>query len=147
MTIRSYRSVRRMWLLLITSLSLFGCASGPPFQSAASVPSDKAIIYVYRPSVMHGAIYSPSVTVGSNAPVALSNGGYFTTFVLPGNVLVSISNVGKRSLTVSAVAGESYYVKGGTVLMAGGYPALSMVPQETALPEIKECKLIESRQP
>jgi hypothetical protein len=96
---------------------------------------------------MHGAVYSPDVTVGGNAPVALSNGGYFTTFVLPGDVIVSISNVGKRSLTISAIAGESYYVKGGTVLMAGGYPALSVIPRETALPEIKECKLIDNRQP
>jgi hypothetical protein len=107
----------------------------------------KAVIYVYRPSAMHGAVYSPDVTVGGNAPVALGNGGYFTTFVLPGDVVVSISNVGKRSLTISAVANESYYVKGGTIFMAGGYPALSLVPQETALPEIKECKLIDSGQP
>ena len=147
MTIFSYRSVRCMWLLFITSLGLFGCASGPPFQPAASVPSDKAVIYVYRPPVMHGAVFSPEVTVGGNAPVALSNGGYFTTFVLPGDVLVSISNVGKRSLTISAVAGNRYYVKGGTVTMAGGYPALSVELPVTALPEIKECKLIDSRQP
>ncbi len=147
MTICGYRSVRCMWLLLIASLGLLGCASGPPFQPEASVPSDKALIYVYRPSVMHGAVYSPDVTVGGNAPVALRNGGYFTTFVLPGDVLVSISNVGKRSLTISAVAGESYYVKGGTLLMAGGYPALSLVPREAALTEIRECKFIDSRQP
>ena len=147
MTIFSYRSIRVMWLLLIASLGLFGCASGPPFQPEASVPSDKAVIYVYRPSVMQGAVFIPDVTVGDNTPVALKNGGYFATFVLPGDVLVSISNVGKRSLTISATAGESYYVKGGTIRMAGGYPALSLVPREAALPEIKECKLIDSRQP
>lgn len=142
----SYRSIHSTWLLLIASLGLFGCASGPPFRPEASVPSDKALIYVYRPPVMHGAVYSPEVTVGGNAPVALRNGGYFTTFISPGDVLVTITNIGKRSLSISAVAGESYYVKGGTVLMAGGYPALSLVPRETALAEIKECKLIDTRQ-
>ena len=147
MTIFSLRSVRYAWVLLFASLGLFGCASGPPFKPEASVPSDKALVYVYRPPVMHGAVYSPYVIVGSNAPVALRNGGYFTTFVLPGDVLVSISNVGMRSLNINAVAGESYYVKGGTAFMAGGYPALSLVPSETALPEIRECKLIDSRQP
>lgn len=147
MTICGHHSVRCMWLLLIASLGLFGCASGPPFQPIASVPSDKAVIYVYRPAVMHGAVYSPGVTIGDNAPVALSNGGYFTTFVLPGDVLVSISNVGKRSLTISAIAGESYYIKGGTVLMAGGFPALSVVSPEAASQEIKDCKLIDNSQP
>jgi hypothetical protein len=92
---------------------------------------------------MHGAVYSPNVKVGDRVPVALKIGGYFTTVVPPGDVLVSINNVGTRSLTINALAGASYYVKGGTILMAGGYPALSLMPEETALPEIKECKLIE----
>jgi hypothetical protein len=139
------RESRSRIVIAILSVILVSCASGPPFRAIESVPENRAVIYVYRQSSLRGAAFTPSVTVGNNAAVPLKNGGYLTMLVEPGNVPVTIRNVGQKTLSVEVVAGKSYYFRGGTVPMASGFPALTVVPEDRALSEIKECKLLSAQ--
>lgn len=125
---------------------LSGCASGPAFQKVSAVPSDKALIYVYRPSALSGGVYSPTVKIGDNVAFNLSNGGYFPYVVSPGKTEISISNLGTRSIDVDAVAGETYYVKGGLIFMALGIPYIELETAELGASEIADCKRINSNE-
>jgi hypothetical protein len=121
---------------------LSACASGPPFEKITSIPDNKALIYVYRPSSLQGAAFSPEVKMDEKTAFKLPSGGYFAHFATPGKNTVSITNVGTRTVDIDAKAGETYYVKGGTVPMGFGVPAIALVPAETGASEVQDCKRI-----
>jgi hypothetical protein len=143
--------VRTMILCATTTLvatALSGCAtSGDAFAPAASAPDGKALIYVYRNGALHGAMFSPVVTLGNDIKIALSVSGYYPYVAPPGPILIRITNVGTRSFTLDAKAGETYYVRGGLIFMAAGFPALGQVPATEALAELKDCKRITKSMP
>jgi hypothetical protein len=128
--------------LLALAAMLTGCATGPAFEKLADVAPDKALIYVYRPPVMHGAIFSPGININDQLKFSLSNGGYRPYVTLPGTVTVSISNAVTRSISFETVAGQTYYVRGGTVPMGMGVPSIEAVSAVEGAEEIKECKLL-----
>ena len=138
--------IRRLFLLGLASaaLSLAGCAAatGPAFQRAADVAPDKALIYIYRDQAMHGAAFTPTVTVNETTRFALERGGYYPYVATPGKVTIKVTNVGSMTKVIDAVAGETYYVKAGTVVMGLGIPFVQAAKTEIAVKELQECKLL-----
>jgi hypothetical protein len=128
--------------LFVFCAVLAGCASGPAFKPVSSIPEGKALIYVYRPSVMHGAALVPYVVVNDSRALPLKNGGYYTYAATPGSVTVAVTHTGQRSVTLEVKAGETYYVKGGPVFMAFGVPYVERASAEVGLKELSECKLL-----
>jgi hypothetical protein len=126
--------------LLVAALAMSGCASGPPFQKIDDIPTGKGLIYIYRPSVMHGAVLVPYVVINDLNAIPLKIGGYYPYFSSPGEITISVIHTAKRSITISVKAGETYYVKAGTIFMAVGVPYIELVPAEVGLPEVSECK-------
>jgi len=126
--------------LLVAALAMAGCASGPAFKKVDDIPADKALIYIYRPSVMHGAALVPYVVVNDMNAIPLKTGGYYPVFAAPGEITVSIIHTSKRSINLSAKAGETYYVKGGTVFMALGVPSIELMKADVGSAEVSECK-------
>ena len=111
------------------------------------MPEGKALVYVYRNGALHGAMFTPTVTLGNDVKIPLSVSGYYPYVASPGPMLIRITNVGTRSFTLDAKAGETYYVRGGLVLMAAGFPALGQVNAAEALTELKDCKRITKTSP
>ena len=130
-----------LWLP-IAVLALVGCASGPAFKKIDDIPKDKGLIYIYRPSVMHGAALVPYVVINNLNALPLNTGGYYRYFSAPGKVTISITHTSKRSVTINVKAGETYYVRAGTIFMAFGVPYIELAPPEVALAELSECKLL-----
>src|SRR6266853_882225 len=127
------------WVLIV-ALTMSGCASGPPFQKIADIPTGKGLIYIYRPPVMHGAVLVPYVVINDLNAIPLKMGGYYPYFSPPGEVTISVTQTAKRSITINVEAGETYYVKAGTIFMALGVPYIESVPAEVGLSEVSECK-------
>jgi hypothetical protein len=133
------RALPCFWLLLAALAA--GCASGPAFEPVASVPADKALLYIYRPA-SHGALYKPTVSVNDKSIVELQAKGYFPYLATPGSLKLSISNIGSNSMNLDAAPGRTYYVRAGTVFMAMGVPFIEAVAPEIGAKEIQDCKLL-----
>lgn len=132
--------------LVATALS--GCAiSGDAFTTATSVPDGKALIYVYRNGAFAGAAMTPTVTMGSDIKFPLGLSGYYPYVAPAGPILIRITDVGTRSITLDAKAGQTYYVRGGLAFMAAGFPSLGQVPAAEALAELQNCKRITKSMP
>ena len=89
---------------------------------------------------MHGAALTPVVVINKSNAMPLRPGGYYTYFSEPGTAEVSIFHTTKRSIAVELKAGETYYVKGGTVPMGMGVPSIKLMLPEAGLAEITKCK-------
>lgn len=129
------------WLLAVLVIALSGCASGPAFKKVENVPADKGLVYIYRPSTLHGAALVPMIVVNDSRALGLKSGSYYTYLASPGALKIAINHTGRRTVDLDVKAGETYYVRGGTVVMAFGIPYIELATAEQALPELAECKL------
>lgn len=118
-----------------------GCATGPAFQKVEAVPAEKALVYIYRPSTLHGAALVPIVVVNDFGARPLKSGSYYTYVAPPGPMTVAINHTGRKTVSLDLKAGETYYVRGGTIVMGMGIPYIETVAADKALPELAECKL------
>ena len=142
------RSLGLAATLATAAILLSGCSTtGDAFAPAAGVPAGKALVYVYRNGALHGAMFTPTVTFGSDVKIPLSVSGYYPYVASPGPLLIRITSIGTRSFTLDAKAGETYYVRGGLIPMAAGFPALGQVPAAEALADLKDCKRISQSSP
>ncbi len=135
----------KSWLwLTVTAILLAGCVSvsGSGFAPVTQIAPDKALIYVYREPGLRGAAITPDVNIGDEFRFPLTIGGYYPYFATPGKLTVSATALGTRSVTFDARPGQTYYVKGGTVPMGLGVPAIELVSPEQGVAEIKDCKLL-----
>lgn len=141
MTIRNslFRLGLKLWVL-IGVLMISGCASGPPFQKINEIPAGKGLVYIYRPSVMHGAALVPYVVINKLNAIPLKTGGYYPYLSDPGEITISVTHTAKRSITINVTAGETYYVKAGTIFMGLGVPYIESVSAELGLSELSNCK-------
>ncbi len=125
------------------SLFAAGCATqGEAFTAMPKAPADKAVVYVYRTGRLDGGALTPSVTFAHTVKVALTRSGYYAYVAEPGALHVRITDIGTRVISLDVKAGQTYYLRGGLIFMAGGYPFLDVVTADEALPELKDCKLI-----
>jgi hypothetical protein len=134
------------WILLVLGLlsALAGCASlGPPFQPLASVPSGKAVVYLYRPPSFVGSAVSFTVNAGELPVISLSNGGYFPYVTAPGRISFWAKTEAESFVIIDVESGMEYYLKG-TVGMGilVGRPKLEQMPAAVGRLEILDCKLI-----
>ena len=142
------RTLKSCAAAAVVATILSGCAtSGDAFVPQAGVPEGKALVYVYRNGALHGVVFTPTVTLGNDIKIPLSVSGYYPYVASPGPMLIRITNVGTRSFTLDAKAGQTYYVRGGLVVMAAGFPSLGQVSAAEALAELKDCKRITKTSP
>ncbi len=127
--------------LLVAALVVSGCATGPAFKKVDEIPPGKALIYVYRPA-SHGAAVVPGLVFNKLNSVGLTSWGYYPHFADPGAVTIAVIATGRSHIVLDARAGETYYVRGGTIFMAMGATYVEQVSEAVALPQLAECKRI-----
>lgn len=111
--------IRALWLPAI--LLLAACASKPPaFVAAPPQPDKGSVVYIYRPSSSSNFMYSPKVVIDENEKFGLGNGDYRYVYLQAGDHVIGLSATGQYSTDAPTVlrveAGESYYLRVGTVL-------------------------------
>lgn len=149
----------RRGLIGTSLLVLVACASGPSFQGLTAVPSDKALLYLYRQSRILGAAGAYEIFLNGKPAVEMSNGGYYVATLEPGEVTLShrpahtglsaipiiaagvaIDRAGGPEKTpvvvFTAVAGQTYYVE----WLLGG--KMERREQQNALPMLKSLSLL-----
>ena len=134
------------FLLLIPVLFLVACAaSGIPFQRITEIPSEKGVVYVYRPNSMIGGAVHYDVHAGENEVLCdLIRGGYCLYYAKPGELELWGKTESRSSITVDVKAGQEHFVKGGLSLgFIVGRPNFSLVDSAIGLKEIADCKLLE----
>lgn len=136
-------------------LSAGGCGParpelGGPFVKVETIPPGKVLIYVYRPSmdVARAEVYD--VRANGRLISGISDGGYFTCFVDPGEINFTV----KRTMTTTGTA--SVTAGGGQTVYLKVYPARDIhtetcglvqpkilaVGPETGEQEIAACRLM-----
>jgi len=110
---RSNRSIISSFWPGIVCMFLFGCATGPTYNSVKSqlppVPSGKGRVYIYRASlsVWAGSGIQPDVLIdGQRAGSAIPNGFFFVDLP-PGSHTVSCQIA---RANINLLAGQSRYV-------------------------------------
>ena len=134
-----------------TALVLTGCgATGPAYvaEPEMNVGSDKALVYIYRPSAFAGSAVTYDVHVGpvedDKAIVELKNGGYFPYYTTPGEIDFWAKTESTSSVTLDLKAGDVKYIKG--VVNMGfvvGRPELVEVSAEQGQADLAETKRLE----
>lgn len=124
---------------------LSACGSlGNKFDGLQKPAPDEVLIYYYRPSKFIGGGVYYDVEENKNVVTTLYNGGYYSHRTTPGEKHVEASTEGKSELFFTAEKGKTYFVRGKVdvgILM--GRPSLKLVPEEKALKELEECRIIE----
>jgi len=115
------------------------------YQEVKELPTDKAIIYIYRPYKYSGSGVHFLVKV-NGTPVNdsyLYSSGYMVFFANPGIISFTAFYLGMPGeLSVKVVAGQSYYIEGSL----GMKPKFKLKDQQEAIKKIKKCKLIANYQ-
>lgn len=139
------KSKKAYWLLsLLCVLSVsYGCsAKGPVFTPVATIPAEKSLIYVYRPSGFFGGGVHYDVYAGQEKVCNLVQGGYCQYFGAPGEIEIWGKTESKGAVTVDTKAGETTFVKAGVGMgFFVGRPNFTVVDATLGGSEIKDCKL------
>ena len=135
------------------------CASGPVFAPHPQPSSHQALIYIFRPASMGGALASFEIFANDEHVTTLSNGGYFPILVRPGPVVLSMRRgVTAGSLVVmgamtfhrpqrqraqlETLPGEVYFVKFYISGMTEESIVFELTPENEAMPVIEKCRLV-----
>jgi hypothetical protein len=138
----SFQSLAKSSIVALC-IAFSGCAStGPAFQKVESIPPGKGLVYIYRPSTFHGAALVPMIVVKDFHALPLKSGGYYTYVAPPGPISIAINHTGRRTVDFDVKPGETYYVRGGMVVMGFGVPYIELATADKALPELVECKMM-----
>lgn len=114
--------------------------------------TDQAVIYIYRPSVMSNALYSPGINVDGEFKIYAKNGINSQLILAPGEHTFEFqedkSYADLLPITLSLDAGSTTYIRVSTSLKiekSVGYEpyarsfALTHADEATAIKEIAEC--------
>ncbi|HEV8642485.1 MAG TPA: DUF2846 domain-containing protein [Methylomirabilota bacterium] len=136
---------RLIGLVVVAGIALAGCATGAPFRKIETIPSGKAVIYIYRPSALGPAVQY-DVKRGDTVITTMKAQGYYPYITDPGEVELWAETESKASVTLDVKPGEVYFVKAGIGMgFFVGRPRLQVVPREEGEKEIAECcKFVES---
>jgi len=145
-----------MFIVNLACLTLLfsGCASGPEFKPITDIPSNKALVYVYRKGRILGAANESHIFVNGEYLTKLKNSAYAPRVVEPGKVvfstlrrlnaamlggavLASLEKEKNMRLTISVEAGNTYYVQ----WLVGN--KMILMDESTGAKEIKGLKLSE----
>lgn len=136
-------------ILSATLATIFtGCAaSGPQFTTLQKPKENTALVYVYRPSSMVGAVISYNIHVKDKENEdkvigELVNGSYFTYESKAGEVEFWAQTEAKSSVTLDLKPAQMYCIKGEVGLgFLAGRPHLSIVDDNLCKSQLKETKL------
>jgi hypothetical protein len=132
---------RSLGLAAITMLVLGGCASGPAFQPPI-LPTDKAVIFIYRPSAF-GFAKAYEVKRGDDTIVTMRSHGYYPYVTNPGPVTLSATTETTDTVTLDVQPSQAYYVKAGMkVGVWVNRPTLAVVTADEADADLARCKLL-----
>jgi hypothetical protein len=129
-------------LLFAGGILIAGCAvEGKPYTASTEVPSDHAMIFVYRPYKFTSVSEDVNVTCGHSGQ-SIGAGGYHGFIDDPGQIRCYTISDPSSEIKIEAKPHETYFVR---VDMVAGFPhpnpVLSLVEAGTAQPEISNCKL------
>ena len=145
------------WCLRLQCYDI-GCSSslsGPLFKPVTEIPTDRSIIYLYRPDTDYNTEFTISY---NNIEIGiLVSGGYFPFYAEPGKVKISSAvnfkmfatglldqaASGTKDFFFQAEQGKIYYLecKGHQELF------IKVVPEKYGLSSIKDCRLLEPISP
>jgi len=139
-----------------TTASTTGVAPAAPipsFQTGDTIPTNKAVIYFYRPdaNMVFGSDVKLAVPVKVNGQLinALRQGGYFACLADPGAIELGTCELpgfmapkSVFSMTLQVQAGQAYYIKGAHGKGMGGRAHLASVSPETGASEMANCQLM-----
>ena len=127
-------------VLILSVFASQGSTLGSSFQGADKIPTDKAVVYIYRPRTRLGKIPF-NVKANGRVLTTLVPSGYYAYIAEPGQIEFTAFDTGSSSsITVDAKAGQAYYLKGADGKW-GGSVRLESVSPETGTNEIASCKL------
>jgi hypothetical protein len=112
------------------------------YKKVDAVPTDKAVIYIYRSSGLGGLVYY-DVKANGKVVTTLYSGTYYPYLSEPGEIEFSAKTEASDSVTLDAKAGQIYYLKGTVGIgFFVGHPHLTVVSAEEAEKDIVDCKLL-----
>jgi len=135
-----------------------GCSSslsGPLFKPTTDIPTDKSIIYLYRPDTGHTTEFT--MTYNNMEICILESGGYFPFFAEVGKVEISSAvnfkmfstglldqaMSGSADLVFEAEPGKTYYIE----CLGHQKLTIKLVPENYGISRIKGCRLLEPISP
>ena len=154
---RIYMKNRVLLLILITQL-LFACnATGPKFSGVETAQNNQARLYFYRPWQLLDGAAAPTVQINGEDKFDISNGGYQTLSLPPGETTITVKEGGVLSnwradeltITLPMEASKVYFVRlgakvenvsGGSFISVSGLYSLSLVAEDFAVNELRETK-------
>lgn len=128
-------------ILLCTAI---GCAPtlGQVYKNVEAVPSNKALVYIYRPSGMGAAVYY-DVKANGKVVTTLYNGGYYPYFTDPGEIEFSAETEASDEVTIDTKVNQTYFLRGSVGIgFFVSHPHLIVVPAQEAEKEIVDCNLL-----
>jgi hypothetical protein len=131
---------------------LFGCA-GPKFSAVASVPPNKAVVYIYRKAALGGVLGNHHIFVNGKPVASLYSGSYYPYLADPGTNCLSSKMVSLAiaiNMTMNAQfkhqvcclnvePGKTYYVQFEIATTWG--PKMTEVNADTGSRDIQDCEL------
>ena len=146
--INDYERMFNMKKILFVCFMLFltGCTSlGEQFNELQPNKPGKALVYFYRPSQFLGFGGGMTYDIHENDSTItpLCSGGYNYYYTTPGNKTYWAKTEARDEISLNVESGKTYFVKGKMGIgFIVGHPKLSQVDQETAMEEMKECRII-----
>ena len=120
--------------------------------SPVTAEEGQALVYIYRPSVMHNAMYSPDLYINDKLKFPVKNGNNVGFSLNPGEYKFEVAPdknySGRTALSVNVIAGASYFIRVDTslkIVSSTNYEpynrsfSLIKVEQEMAVKEIAQC--------
>lgn len=141
------------FILLIGASMLSGCGGaklGGAYKKIEPVPSDKALIYIYRIPAFVGGIYSVGIAVNEKEITALPEGGFYPYLADPGEVEISTKAAISRgeSVTVEGKGGQTYYLEVSTTAgVFSGQATIEKVPKERGEERLLEMRRAPDKTP
>lgn len=130
--------------LLFFIVMLSACSHlGQKFDTVQSPSDEEALIYYYRPNNFFGSGVYYDIRENKDTITTLYNGGYYPHFTTPGEKTIEAQTESTSYVSFNAEKGKTYFVRGKVNMgFLMGRPSLRVVPQEKALQEIQECRMI-----
>jgi hypothetical protein len=102
-------------LLLVTLIFTCNSVFSQKFSPVDSIPTGKALVYIYRPGSMVGAAVHYSINANDDkvSESHLKNNSYLIFFAKPGRYTfwAQVTN-SRRAVDLDVEAGKTYYVRG-----------------------------------
>jgi hypothetical protein len=141
-------------ILTIFFLFLTACTTSNNTREFAPVPLDEgqSAVYIYRPSVMANALYSPDFYINEELKFSVKNGEKSRTVLPAGNHVFKLdadnNQSNQKTLSLNLRPGETYYLRVSTTLKVHNTSSyqpyqrnysLENIPKKNAEMEITEC--------